>query len=100
MNSEDVIVYFTALVAIGMIVVGLLTTVLHSYQIVPIVIIGVILAIFVLLARGNFAHKIESIEKLEKINELLVGEKESEDKLSYCDLENIITEIRDIVAYK
>ena len=60
MNSEDVIVYF----AIGMIVVGLLTTVLHSYQIVPIVIIGVILAIFVLLARGNFAHKIESIEKL------------------------------------
>ncbi|MBQ8018313.1 MAG: hypothetical protein IJ258_09455 [Methanobrevibacter sp.] len=64
MNSEDVIVYFTALVAIGMIVVGLLTTVLHSYQIVPIVIIGVILAIFVLLARGNFAHKIESIEKL------------------------------------
>ena len=43
---------------------------------------------------------IESIEKLEKINELLVGEKESEDKLSYCDLENIITEIRDIVAYK
>ena len=64
MNSEDVIVYFTALVAIGMIVVGLLTTVLHSYQIVPILIIGVILAIFVLLARGNFAHKIESIEKL------------------------------------
>ena len=64
MNSEDVIVYFTALVAIGMIVVGLLTTVLHSYQIVPIVIIGVILAIFVLLARRNFAHKIESIEKL------------------------------------
>ena len=64
MNIEDVIVYFTALVAIGMIVVGLLTTVLHSYQIVPIVIIGVILAIFVLLARGNFAHKIESIEKL------------------------------------
>jgi energy-converting hydrogenase A subunit K len=64
MNSEDVIVYFTALVAIGMIVVGLLTTALHSYLIAPIVIIGVILAIFVLLAKGNFAHKIESIEKL------------------------------------
>ncbi len=64
MNSEDVIVYFTALVAIGMIVVGLLTTVLHSYQIAPIAIIGVVLAIFVLLARGNFAHKIESIEKI------------------------------------
>jgi energy-converting hydrogenase A subunit K len=28
------------------------------------VIIGVILAIFVLLAKGTFAHKIESIEKI------------------------------------
>ncbi len=64
MNSEDVIVYFTALVAIGIIIVGLLTTFLHSTTIAPIVIIGVILAIFVLLAKGNFAHKIESIEKI------------------------------------
>ena len=64
MNSEDVIVYFTALVAVGIIVVGLLTTFLHSTLIAPIVIIGVILAIFVLLAKGNFAHKIESIEKI------------------------------------
>ena len=64
MNSEDVIVYFTALVAIGMIVVGILTTALHSRLIAPIVIIGLILAILVLLAKGNFAHKIESIEKL------------------------------------
>ena len=64
MNSEDVIVYFTALVAIGIIVVGLLTTFLHSTMIAPIVIIGIILAVFVLFARGNFSHKIESIEKL------------------------------------
>jgi energy-converting hydrogenase A subunit K len=64
MNSEDVIVYFVALVAIGMIVVGLLTTALHSYLIAPIVIIGIVLAIFVLFAKGNFSHKIESIEKL------------------------------------
>jgi energy-converting hydrogenase A subunit K len=64
MNSEDVIVYFTALVAIGIIVVGLLATFLHSTVLAPIVIIGVILAAFVLLAKGNFAHKIESIEKL------------------------------------
>ena len=64
MNSEDVIVYFTALVAIGMIVVGILTTALHSSLIAPIVIIGLILAILVLLAKGNFAHKIASIEKL------------------------------------
>lgn len=63
MNSEDVIVYFTTLVAIGIIVVGLLTTALHSYLVAPIVIIGIILAIFVLLSRGNFSHKIESIEK-------------------------------------
>lgn len=64
MNSEDVIVYFTALVAIGMIVVGILTTALHSSLIAPIVIIGLILAMLVLLAKSNFAHKIESIEKL------------------------------------
>ena len=63
MNSEDVIVYFTALVAVGIIVVGLLTTVLHSAVIAPVVLIGIVLAIFVLFARGNFSHKIESIEK-------------------------------------
>ena len=64
MNSEDMIVYFTALVAIGIIVVGILTTLLHSTLIAPIVIVGIVLAIFLLLAKGNFAHKIESIEKL------------------------------------
>lgn len=64
MNSEDVIVYFTALVAIGIIVVGLLTTVFHSSVIAPIVIIGIILSIFVLCTRNNFSHKIESIEKI------------------------------------
>ena len=64
MNSEDVIVYLTALVAIGVIVVGLLTTFLHSTTIVPIVIIGIVLAIFVLYSKGNFSHKIESFEKI------------------------------------
>jgi energy-converting hydrogenase A subunit K len=64
MNSEDVIVYFTALVAIGVIVIGILTTFMHSTLIAPIVIIGIVLAIFTLLVKGNFAHKIESIEKL------------------------------------
>ena len=64
MNSEDVIVYFTALISVGIIVVGLLTTLLHSYLIAPIVIIGFVLAICVLLAKGNFSHKIESIEKI------------------------------------
>ena len=64
MNSEDVIVYLTALVAIGVIVVGLLTTALHSYLAAPIVVIGIILAAFVLLAKGNFSHKIESLEKV------------------------------------
>ena len=64
MNSEDVIVYFAALVAVGIIVVGLIATIFHSTVLAPIVIIGLILAIFVLLAKGGFAHKIESIEKL------------------------------------
>ena len=64
MSSEDVIVYFTALVAIGIIVVGLLTSILYSMIIVPIVIIGIILSILVLLSRGNFPHKIENIEKV------------------------------------
>ena len=64
MNSEDMIVYLTALVAIGVIVVGILATVLHSTMIAPIVIIGIVLAIFVLLSKGNFSHKIESLEKV------------------------------------
>ena len=64
MNSEDVIVYFTALVAIGIIVIGILTTLFHSILIAPIVIIGIILAAFVLLSKGNFSHKIENIEKI------------------------------------
>ncbi|MBR3139304.1 MAG: hypothetical protein IKF11_00350 [Methanobrevibacter sp.] len=64
MNSEDVIVYLTSLVAIGVIIVGLLATVFHSILIAPIVIIGVILAFFVLRAKGNFSHRIESMEKI------------------------------------
>nr|WP_294998723.1 hypothetical protein [uncultured Methanobrevibacter sp.] len=64
MNSEDVIRYFTLLVAVGIIVVGLLATLFHSTALAPIVVIGVILAIFVLLSKGSFSHKIESIEKL------------------------------------
>ncbi len=63
MNSEDVIMYFTALVAIGIIVVGLLATVLHSTILTPIVVIGIILLAFVLMTKGHFSHKIESIEK-------------------------------------
>ncbi len=64
MNSEDVLVYLTSLVAIGIIVVGILATVFHSTTLAPIVIIGIILALFVLMAKGNFSHKIESIEKI------------------------------------
>ena len=64
MNSENVIVYLTSLVAIGIIVVGLLATFFHSTLVAPIVIIGIALAIFVLLSKGNFSHKIESIEKI------------------------------------
>ena len=64
MNSEDIFVYLTALVAIGVIVVGILATFYHSTILAPIVVIGVVLAIFLLLAKGNFSHKIESIEKI------------------------------------
>lgn len=64
MNSENVIVYLTSLVAIGIIIVGALTTYLHSTIIAPIVVIGIILTVFVLLSKGNFSHKIESIEKI------------------------------------
>ena len=64
MNSEDVIVYLTALVAVGVIVLGLLAAIFHSVVVAPIVVIGVVLAFFVLRAKGNFSHKIESIEKI------------------------------------
>lgn len=64
MNSEDMIVYLTALVAAGIVVVGLLTTIFHSTLIAPIVFLGIVLTVFVLLAKGSFSHKIESIEKI------------------------------------
>ena len=64
MNSEDMIVYLTALVAAGIVVVGLLTTIFHSTLIAPIVVLGIVLTVFVLLAKGSFSHKIESIEKI------------------------------------
>ena len=65
MSSQKVIVYLTSLVAIGIIVVGLLATVLHSTLLAPIPILGLILAILVLLTnKGNFAHKVESLEKI------------------------------------
>jgi energy-converting hydrogenase A subunit K len=64
MNSEEVIVYLTALVAVGVIAVGLIAAVFHSTMLLPIAAIGIVLAIFIFLARGSFSHKIESIEKL------------------------------------
>lgn len=64
MNSEDVIVYLTTLVGVGVIVVGILATLLHSVVLLPIVVIGIILTVFLLLSRGNFSHKIESMEKI------------------------------------
>lgn len=64
MNSEDVIRYFTALIGVGIVVVAILAAWLHSTLVAPIAIIGAVLTIFILLSRGNFAHKIESIEKI------------------------------------
>ena len=64
MKSENVIVYLISLVAIGIIVIGILTSLFHSMIILPIVVIGLILSIFLLLAKGNFSHKIENIEKI------------------------------------
>ena len=65
MDSDKVIVYLTSLVAIGIIVVGLLAAVLHSILLAPVPILGLILLILILLTvKGNFAHKIENLEKI------------------------------------
>ena len=64
MDSENVIVYLTSLVAIGVIIVGLLAAYFHSTLVAPIIVIGIILAAFLLKSNGDFSHKIESIEKL------------------------------------
>ena len=65
MDSEKVIVYLTSLVAIGIIVVGLLATVLHSTILAPVPILGLLLLVLILLTnKGHFAHKIESLEKV------------------------------------
>ena len=65
MDSEKVIVYLTSLVAIGIIVVGLLATILHSIVLAPIPILGLILLVLILLTnKGHFVHKVESLEKI------------------------------------
>ena len=65
MDSEKVIVYLTSLVAIGIIVVGLLATIIHSIVLAPIPILGLILLVLILLTnKGHFAHKVESLEKI------------------------------------
>lgn len=64
MNSEDVIVYLTSIVAIGVIVVGVLVALLHSITLVPIIVIGIVLAAFLLMSKDKFSHKIENIEKI------------------------------------
>ena len=64
MNDENIIVYFTALVAVGVIVIGILTALFHDHVACVIVIIGLVLAILAFLSQGKFAHKIESLEKI------------------------------------
>ena len=64
MDSEKVIIYLTSLVAMGIIVVGLLATILHSTILAPIPLLGLILLILILLTnKGHFAHTVENIEK-------------------------------------
>ena len=63
MNSENMIIYLTSLVAVGIIVLGLLAALLHSIILLPIVIIGVVLLILTLFSKGNFSHRIEVMEK-------------------------------------
>ena len=50
--------------AVGVIIVGVLATLFHSTVLAPIVLVGIVLLAFSLLSRGNFSHKIESIEKI------------------------------------
>ena len=70
MSSQKVIVYLTSLVAIGIVVVGLLATVLHSTMLAPIPVLGLILAVLVLLTnKGHFAHTVENIEKANRLAE-------------------------------
>lgn len=65
MSSQKTIVYLTALVAVGIIVVGLIAAVFHSMILAPIPVIGGILAIIVLLTnKGNFPHTTENLEKI------------------------------------
>ncbi len=63
--SSRKITYLTALVAIGIIIVGLIATIFHSMLLVPIPVIGVVLTIILLLTnKGNFSHTTENLEKI------------------------------------
>lgn len=65
MNPEKGVIYLTSMVAIGVVVLSFVATFYHSINLIPVVIMGIILLILILLSnRGNFAHKIESLEKI------------------------------------
>ena len=63
-SSSKIIESYNWPLAIGIVVVGLLATVLHSTMLAPIPVLGLILAVLVLLTnKGHFAHTVENIEK-------------------------------------
>lgn len=64
MSSHNVLVYLTGLVAVGIVVVGLLATLLHSMILAPIPIIGLILVLLVFLTINGYAEKVEVLEKI------------------------------------
>lgn len=65
MSSQKIIVYLTALVAVGIFIVGLIAAIFHSMSLAPIAVIGLILTVIVLLTNnGNFSHTTDNLEKI------------------------------------
>lgn len=65
MYKEKGTIILTALVALGIVVVGAFATYFHSVVLAPIVVMGIAFIIGVLLTnRGNYPYLIEDLEKI------------------------------------
>ncbi|MDR2873997.1 MAG: hypothetical protein LBV42_04590 [Methanobrevibacter sp.] len=65
MNKERNLIILTSFVAMGIIVLGIVVTLMNSIQILPIIILGIILSILVLLqAYPKYNHIAENLERI------------------------------------
>ncbi|WP_409200941.1 hypothetical protein [Methanobrevibacter sp. DSM 116169] len=73
MNNEKDIIFLISLVALGIAIIAGTVGFLNAQFVLPLLLIGIILIIFILLAyKKNLSHFIENIEKIMFIVTLII----------------------------